>query len=262
MTGSESTRRLVQRQFGQNPEGYVTSPTHASGDDLARLVALMQPETGWRVLDIATGGGHTARTLAPHVQRVVAGDLTLPMLRAAHAHFGDHGLQNVICVQLDAEHLPFAAESFDLVTCRIAPHHFPGVQDFVNEAARVVRSGGLVAVVDQIMPKNRRAARYVNAFERLRDPSHAWAYSLPRWEGIFKAAGLAIVHSEEFTRRHRLAEWAARMHCSADVVTRLRAMLIQAPEQATAWLDPELLPGGGESFLIHHGLLIGRKQAS
>ncbi|MBN2469277.1 MAG: methyltransferase domain-containing protein [Anaerolineae bacterium] len=259
MTQHDTTRHLVQQQFGRNAQGYVTSETHASGDDLARLVALTGPEPGWRVLDIATGGGHTARTFAPHVQRVVAGDLTFRMLGAARGHFADFALANVVCTQLDAEALPFPTGSFDLVTCRIAPHHFPNVQGFVNEAARVIRPGGQVAVIDQIMPGNRKAARYVNAFERLRDPSHAWAFSRPRWEGIFKAAGLEIVHSEEFTRRHRLAEWAARMRCSPDVVTRLQAMLIQAPEKAAEWLQPELLPGGGDSFAIHHGLLVGRK---
>lgn len=259
MNHPDPTKTLVQRQFGQNAQGYVTSETHATGDDLARLVALTQPEAGWRVLDIATGGGHTARTFAPHVQRVVAGDLTFRMLRAAQGHFADHALGNVISVQLDAERLPFPTDTFDLITCRIAPHHFPSVQGFVNEAARITRPGGLVAVIDQIMPKNRKASRYVNAFERLRDPSHAWAFSRPRWEGIFKSAGLEVLHSEEFTRRHRLAEWAARMKCAPDVVTRLQAMLIQAPEKAAEWLLPEILPGGGESFAIHHGLLIGRK---
>lgn len=259
MTQRDPTKNLVQQQFGQNPLGYVTSETHATGDDLARLVTLTQPRPDWRVLDIATGGGHTARTFAPHVQRVVAGDLTFLMLGAAQGHFASHALENVICVQLDAETLPYPPGTFDLVTCRIAPHHFPSVQRFVNEAARVTRPGGLVAMIDQIMPKNRKAARYVNAFERLRDPSHAWAFSRPRWEGMFKSAGLTVQHSEEFTRRHRLPEWAARMKCGPDVVTRLRAMLIQAPEKAASWLEAELLPGGGESFLIHHGLLIGRK---
>ena len=89
MTHGNPTKHLVQQQFGQNPTGYVTSETHAAGDDLARLVTLTEPQLDWRVLDIATGGGHTARTFAPHVQRVVAGDLTYRMLNAAQGHFSE-----------------------------------------------------------------------------------------------------------------------------------------------------------------------------
>ncbi len=256
---TRDSRQLVQRQFSQHAAAYVTSPTHAAGADLERLLALIRPQPDWCVLDVATGGGHTARAFAPHVARMLATDLTFAMLQAARDHHRQQGLANVTYLQLDAMALPFAVGAFDLVTCRIAPHHFPSIQQFVNEAARVTRPGGLVAVIDQIMPGNRKAARYVNAFERLRDPGHAWAFSLPRWEGIFKTAGLEILHREAFQERHRLAEWAARMGCAPDTVTRLRAMLIQAPEKAAEWFQAELFPGGGETFLIHYGLLVGRK---
>lgn len=252
-------KQRVQQQFGQNPEGYVTSATHAQGEDLPRLLELLQPQPDWLALDIATGGGHTARMLAPHVRQVIASDLTLKMLRAARQHLADSGVTNARFYRLDAQALPFATGAFDLVTCRIAPHHFPAPANFVQEAARVTRPGGLVAVIDQIVPKQRKGARYVNAFERLRDPSHAWAYSLPRWTGFFKDAGLEVLHAEPFTRRHQLTDWADRMRCAPDVVIRLRAMLVQAPEAAAEWLQAEIHPAGDASFLIHQALLLGRK---
>ncbi len=253
------TRHLVQQQFGQNAQGYVHSATHAQGADLARLLEQVRPQPGWRMLDVATGGGHTARAFARHVRQVVAGDLTFPMLRAAGEHLRDTG---VVFCQLDAEALPFAANRFDLVTCRIAPHHFPDPGRFVQEAARVVRAGGIVAVVDQIVPRGRKAARYINAFERLRDPSHAWAYSLPRWESFFQEAGLSVWHAEPFQRRHGLGEWAARMGCSPATVIRLRAMLVQAPEPAIAWMQPEVFPAGDAVFSIHQALILGRKEGA
>jgi ubiquinone/menaquinone biosynthesis C-methylase UbiE len=254
-----SQKRLVQQQFTLNPTSYVTSPVHATTADLDRLLEVITPEPHWRVLDVATGGGHTARLFAPHVAGVVAADLTLPMLHAARQSHREADLTGITYHQLDAESLPYAPASFEAVTCRIAPHHFPHPDEFVRECVRILRPGGLLVVIDQIMPRNRKAARYVNAFERLRDPSHAWAYSLPRWEGFFKAEGLTITYTESFTQRHILTDWAARMNVTPDNLIRLRAMLIQAPEKAAQWMDAAITSGGDATFLIHRGLIIGQK---
>src|SRR5215475_9026920 len=71
---------LVQEQFGRNAAGYLTSKPHAQGKSLDRLVALTKPQPDWRVLDIATGGGHVAYAFAPHVARVWATDITAEMI--------------------------------------------------------------------------------------------------------------------------------------------------------------------------------------
>ncbi len=253
------TKHLVQRQFSQNPQGYVASPTHAQGADLARLIELIQPQPDWTMLDIATGGGHTARTFAPYVARVIASDLTAAMLHTAQKHLQAQGLINVVYQRVDAEALPFRDDSLDLITCRIAPHHFPDIPHFVHEMARAVRPGGIVAVVDQIVPEKRKPARYINAFERLRDPGHAWAYSLRRWQGFFHEAGLTVWHVEPFEKRMDLFAWALLMGCTPDKITRLRAMLIQAPPEPAAWLKGEFRPSGDASFSIHQAIILGRK---
>src|SRR5690349_12610284 len=78
MSDSNDHKRQVQTQFGDTAANYVTSPGHARGDDLADLAAWAAPLGGddRLALDIATGGGHTARAIAAHYGRVVASDLT------------------------------------------------------------------------------------------------------------------------------------------------------------------------------------------
>lgn len=256
---SDHSKILTQRQFGTHAAGYVASPVHAGGYSLTRLVEMLDPQPGWRVLDLATGGGHTALALAPRVAQTVAGDLTHPMLVAARAHLIASGSDGVMFVRLDAEDLPFGPACFDAVTCRIAAHHFPGVARFVGEAARVVKPGGLVAVIDQLSPGDPKAARFVNVFERLRDPSHVWAYNEAEWKGFFAGAGLAVTHYEAFDTHHDLTPWAERMGCDAPAITRLRAMLVHAPPPVAAWMKPNLPPAGDASFVIRQFLLVGRK---
>jgi ubiquinone/menaquinone biosynthesis C-methylase UbiE len=257
-------KHRVQRQFGTHASGYVSSPAHAKSYSLDRLIELLDPQPGWHALDLATGGGHTALGVARRGPWMVSTDLTLPMLRAAREHImtqlaGRDDLDGVAFAQLDAEHIPFVARAFDAVTCRIAPHHFPDVAGFVREAARVTRPGGVVAVIDQLSPGEPKTARYINAFERLRDPSHIWAYGAPDWQGFFSGAGLEVFHYEDFDTWHDLTPWAARMGCSPATITRLHAMLVQAPAPAAAWMRPQIPESGDPRFVIRQFLMLGRK---
>ncbi len=140
----DTAKDAVRKQYGSVGDAYVRSTGHATGKDLARMVELAGATPETRMLDIATGGGHVARAFAPHVGSIVASDLTPEMLAHTKAAFDDWGLANVSVAVADAEDLPFDDASFDLVTCRIAPHHFPHIDAFVGEVFRVLVPGGIV----------------------------------------------------------------------------------------------------------------------
>src|SRR5262249_17482018 len=146
---------------GAAADAYVASATHVGGDDLDQLVAWAEGGPEKIALDVATGAGHTALALAPHYGRVVASDLTDRMLETAAAFLGAQGARNVEFRRADAEDLPFADASFDLVSCRIAPHHFDDVAKFVGEAARVLRPGGIFLLEDSVAPPDPEAADFL-----------------------------------------------------------------------------------------------------
>src|SRR5665213_1611710 len=163
-----STKTLVQEQFGKTAASYLTSTPHALGKSLERLVALTAPQKNWRALDVATGGGHVAYTFAPHVERMWATDITQEMLDMVKGEAQKRGLANLRTAYAKAEALPFEDASFDLVTCRIAPHHFDSIAEFLDEVHRVLKPNGVFAVVDNVVPEG-SVGDYVNAFERFRD---------------------------------------------------------------------------------------------
>ena len=253
-------KTLVQQQFGANAAAYATSSVHAKGASLARLVELTQPRGDWRALDIATGAGHTAFAFAPHIARVTASDLTPEMLTVAENLAKDKGLTNVDFKQADAENLPFDGATFDLVTCRIAPHHFPDIDRFVREGARVLKPGGVLAIVDNIVPSDPEAADYINAFEKFRDLSHGRCLPAEEWANSYEKAGLALIHAEEAKKAMNFEAWADNMNVSVEGRETLRGMLHDAPTSVLAFLAPEFEGVNTITFYLSEGIFIGKKE--
>lgn len=254
------SKKLSQERYTQFAEGYVSSITHAKGADLDILIEMAQPQATWRVLDIATGGGHTALKFAPLVAHVTTTDLTPRMLEKAEEFIRSQGVSNIETKIADAENLSFADESFDLVTCRIAAHHFPDAAKFVCESARVLKIGGIFLLQDQVLPEDAEAALAVDAFERLRDPSHNIAFSQSQWFAMLEAAGLKIQSSQEIIKRHDLRDWAQRQGNDEATIAQLRQMAANASETVKVWLELKAWETEEASFVNHHILIASVKR--
>lgn len=234
MKHEDEAKAAVQSQFGKNAANYVASESHAKGDDLELLIQWLQPKASDRALDIATGGGHVCKALSPHVQQVVATDLTAQMLRAASAHLRAAGCENVLFVRGDAERLPFLEGAFDLVTCRIAPHHFPNPQAFVEEAARVLVPGGQLLMIDNVVPTDAKLSAWRNRIEKLRDPSHVRCLSIEEWQALFQQAGFVEVRSRVRSKSFSFLPWMERMSCTEEQLRETEAFILAGD---AAWQD-------------------------
>jgi len=114
------------------------------------LVAVGRVVPGARVLDLASGPGDPALTLAHLVGprgHVVATDIAPAMLAAAQEQAVAQGLTNISFEAADAQNLPFASASFDVVTCRFGIAHVPDYHQALEEIRRVLRPGGRAAFV-------------------------------------------------------------------------------------------------------------------
>ena len=216
------------KRYGAGPQPWV----------LSSLLPGLGP--GARVLDVCTGTGQLARSLAAATtdldpsSAVTGLDVTPGMLAvakeqeavAAAAVAGTAATPPppIQWVLGDASSLPFSDNSFDLVTCRLAVHHFvvgdaPG---YLAEMARVCSPGGRVAIVDIVAAEDRpgdAARRLRDELETLRDPTHVKVHSRSEIAELLRNAGLKV-------------------HCSAENGTGTMGKAVYpVPLSCEAWFD-------------------------
>jgi SAM-dependent methyltransferase len=114
------------------------------------ILEAAQLRPGLRVLDLASGVGDPALSIAAQVApsgRVSATDLGPGMISLAEELARKQGIANIEFREANAESLPFADASYDVLTCRFGIMFFPDLAKALGECFRVLKPGGRVAFV-------------------------------------------------------------------------------------------------------------------
>jgi len=157
-THAEDLRRvreiLAQRHvdsrtfFGAVGGDWADLRTALFGDTMATawLPALLDPT--WVVADLGCGTGQSAATLAPWISRIEAIDREPAMLDAARRRLTEYS--HIHFHQSDMAALPLESGSIDLVLVSLVLHHIEYPGGIVTEAARVLRPGGRLLIIDMV----------------------------------------------------------------------------------------------------------------
>ena len=198
--------------WSERAQAYRESAIHSQGEDLDLLVELCEPGESVTALDVATGGGHVARRLREEGCEVVTVDPA-------------PGMKPDVISR--AEDLPFADESFDVVVCRIAAHHFPDIGAAVEEMARVSRR---LLVIDDLLFDGEG----VEEAHRLRDPTHVRSLAEDEWRELITGVGFEVEQIQMFDeRRLALAPWLERVDVPDADRDRVRELLGDATDGET-----------------------------
>ena len=237
MSPSVPTTDLVRSQFGAVADAYATSTYHASGGDLAALVRAAGLSGTEHVLDLGCGAGHAALAMAAHAADVTAVDVTPDMVATASRVAAERGATNVTVRVADVADLPFADAQFDIVTSRVAAHHFADPRQALAEAFRVLRPRGRLLVIDSVAPETAALDTFMNCFELLRDASHVRNWRPSEWLAMLGAAGF---HQPAVLERFAIPldgqAWVERMRTPSFKVDTIRRLFADAtPDQRAAF---------------------------
>jgi ubiquinone/menaquinone biosynthesis C-methylase UbiE len=199
--------------WSDRAELYRESAAHREGEDLDLVV---EWSAGAKTaLDVATGGGHVARRLREAGIDVVTVDPA-------------PGMEPDVVSR--GEDLPFAEDSFDVVVCRVAAHHFDDVEKAVHEMARVSRDR--VIVVDNLFLDER-----AEEADKVRDPTHVRNWTEEEWRELFASASLEIEEVRRLPKPIEVEAWLERAATPEADAERVRELLADRIDDGWITLD-------------------------
>ena len=190
---------------------------------------LLEP-IGWHglVLDAGCGDGRFTSKLIRQGVTAVGVDISHEMLQVAKDTGGEFTVG-------DLERMPFGDETFDIVLCSMVLHHFPSIDKMSEEAARVLKKGGKLVIVDILSTSlarlSRELGRLVLGFhlKEWKTPNET-LHTIEEYTTIFKRYGLvnfsvtpiisATLAEEVTSFRENLGVWA--------FIILLRALLMKS----------------------------------
>ena len=161
------------------------------------------------VLDIGTGKGHTAIALAPHVDRVIAVDSEEDVVAKCRQYIKESRLVDRIeVIAMNASGaFPFDSNSFDIVTCRAAFHHFDKGENTLMEVERILRPGGRFVMMDPYFSSG-SLAEWHNIAKK-RETDLAGFRTLDEQIALVREVGLEVIAIVPYLFPRSLDEWIA-----------------------------------------------------
>jgi SAM-dependent methyltransferase len=233
--------------FNDSAINYFYSQDHKDGDDLEFCKNYFNNRKFEKLLDIASAAGHFTKPF--NTEFKVAADLSLNMLKIAKTK---NDIKHLIAA--DAENLPFKANTFDIVTCRIAMHHFKSPAKFFREVYRLLKKDGFFVLIDSIVDID---DTFLNKIERIRDKTHIRSLTVKEILDIAKDFRLLTFHT--IFKKHDFMQWATRLKGNDNIVPQIEKAFLDLPENIKNELKVEIKNAKVVSYTDKKGIFIFRK---
>ncbi len=176
---------------------------HADNEQLAKLVELIDIQKGKKYLDLGTGNGYVAFSLAKRYSDIVVYglDIASNSIEKNNEMCEDENIENLHFQSYNGIDFPFESGSFLGSISRYAFHHFPNVNHSISEIRRVLEPTGFFILSDPLMDED-DCENFVDQFQMQIQDGHVHFYRKPEIEKIFRENGFLIEKEFESSIRY------------------------------------------------------------
>lgn len=245
-------RQIVRDVFTRSSDSYVVRKANVDQASHEAMVRLSGVKSSDPVLEVACGPAFVGLLFAEKARSVVGVDLA--QLDKATTLKTRRDVKNLSLVEGDVNSLPFASESFNVVACHKAFHHFSKPAHVLQEIHRVLSTRGRLVLGDSLSSDDPAKSALHNEIERLRDPSHVKMYSSAELQSFVSCAGFQIERYERLEDERGFDWWMSVISPPANIVKQIRSKLIESMPGDRTGLGLRL--GGGQLWMKRRSIVL------
>jgi ubiquinone/menaquinone biosynthesis C-methylase UbiE len=234
---------LVRKQFAIQAQAYPSTASLRHAEKAEPIIDLARPTAGDYALDVASGWGFVALSVAPLLGSVIGVDLTPEMVDLAKKLAAGKAISNASFQVGDAENIPFASGTFDLVTCRAAFDHLSDPEKALQEMKRVLTPSGRIVLYEFVAPATPEKAASFNRIESARDPSYLRSLTVEEYRNLFKKCGLEERGRVVNLLKREFEAWMSYSDAGGETRRQVRSLLLEAIKGDRAGLAPRIQRG-------------------
>lgn len=216
---------IVRKQFDKQAENFSSWSVTKNIEYQKGYFDFCKLSSQDTLLDIACGTGEFAIFAAPKVKYVHGIDISRRMIEIAKKQAAEETTRNINFLCHPVEKTPFEDESFSIVTCRSAFHHFHDYDSIFDEMTRCCQKGGRISVQDIVAYSEDKINRFFEEFEKEVDVSHHKALSKVYIKSLYDQRSIKIVNTFEIEIELHFQEYLGHAQQSAESKSKIGNLL-------------------------------------
>jgi len=164
--------RLIKAQFNKQAEKFASWSVGKNIEYLKAYSDFCEISAQDKLLDVACGPGDFTIYVGQQILEAWGVDISDKEIEIANSQINELGISNVQFSCSDVESLPYPDNTYSLVTCKSAFHHFSNPEIVLNEMKRCCTVGGKISIQDIVMYENSYVNDFFETFDKLVDISH------------------------------------------------------------------------------------------
>jgi len=250
--------KLIIDQFTKQAIPFTKKAARYIEETFEKILSVVNIDHSDVILDVACGSGLISIEFAKISSQVTGIDITPAMIQQAKLLQQKNLLDNVKWDIHDISgNLPYPTGSFSIVASRFSFHHLLNPLSVLNEMNRVCAVGGQIVVIDPTPLPDK--VDMFNHVEKLRDPSHVKALTVPEFEDLFKKAGIPVKRMGFYRINFELEEHLLASFPNPDDVNKIRQLFIEETKKNLLGLESHF-DGDRIYFSYPNSIFVGQKE--